>query len=223
MSALPKIKILKAQEELEQFQTSYFGNAKLEVPMEYLQNNQVFAFILNGKQVGGFVLGTDQNFRTVEFFASAEKRAKVSSQIKKPGLFSELCCFWIDPEHKCKTRVNLAIWFLMSLTLKKNSRQFLLFGTCSKGLAKLYSSTRHSVLIHKDRVNRNATFIFIAKRSICISGIMEIILKKMKRLILMKLNWKIAREDHNLELRLVADENVPSYFSERNKWQKIRI
>ena len=63
----------------------------------------------------------------------------------------------------------------MANKIRTQSKEFVMYGTNSKGLAYLYGYPIKSVLLHTDKVNDKETFIFIARRRNIFWGVMEII------------------------------------------------
>ncbi|MDF1695038.1 MAG: hypothetical protein P1U56_04370 [Saprospiraceae bacterium] len=183
MNFIPTFKQITNHEELSNFSQKYFTCSGLPIPDDYMQNeiNRVFAVYWKSELVGGFILGRDVNFRTLEFFAKKEKQSKVIDQLEELSNYTEICCFWIQKKHRTNTYINMYIWLAMTYALRMYGTQYFLFGTCSRSLARLYAQTPKSIQIHRDRINNKATFIFKAHRSSCVSGMLEIISHKLKR------------------------------------------
>lgn len=185
-NSIPQLKQITDTAALAQFGNTYSSFSGLPVPSSYLENNRVFAIYYKGDMIGGFILATGSDFRTINCFAKPTAHAELHEKMGNLATYTELCCFWIDVKYRSKTAVNMFIWMSMSYALKKYGTQYLLFGTCSKGLARLYSATEHSILIHKDRINRKHTFVFVAQRKHSIVGISQIVLHKVKRMLQMQ-------------------------------------
>ena len=185
MNFIPTFIQITSKDELDKFSNMYFDCSGLPIPEVYMTNdaNRVFAIYWRNKLIGGFILGRDTNFRTIKFFAKEEKQAKVISQLEELSKYTEITCFWIKKEYRTKTSLNIFAWLSMTYTLRMYGTQYLLFGTCSRSLARLYGQTSKSIQIHRDRINNKSTFIFKAHRSSCVTGMIEIIAHKLKRAI----------------------------------------
>ena len=181
----PSLQQITDINELINFSNTYLKFSGLPIPQPYLDNNRVFGIYFKGELVGGFILGTGTDFRTINCFAKAESHAQLQNQMGDLSNYTELCCFWIDAKYRSKTTINFFTWLSMSYSLKKYGTSRLLFGTCSRGLARLYSATEHSKLIHKDRIKGKQTFVYVAQRKHYVSGIVEIVLHKAKRMLKM--------------------------------------
>lgn len=188
MLGLPKLKLIETQEELSFFGEVYFRNSGLPVPEQYLANNRnkVFGIYLKGEMIGGFILGNGPDYRTIEVFAKEELHVQLYDQMFARDQYTEICCFWIKKAYRTKTGINFFIWLSMAFSLKKYGSKYILFGTCSRALAKLYATTPKSILFHTDRINKKHTFIFQAVRKTCITGILEIVKFKLYRVLNIK-------------------------------------
>jgi len=185
MNFLPTIRQITTKDELSTFSKMYFSCSGLPIPEEYMHNeaNRVFAIYWRNKLIGGFILGRDINFRTIEFFARPEKQASVVSQLRELSKYTEITCFWINKRYRTNTFLNIFVWLSMTYALRMYGTEYFLFGTCSRSLARLYGQTSKSIQIHRDRINNKSTFIFKAHRSSCVTGMFEIISHKLKRTI----------------------------------------
>ncbi|MCB0525644.1 MAG: hypothetical protein H6576_08820 [Lewinellaceae bacterium] len=174
---------IRDTEKLQSFSEIYFSCSGLPIPDEYLfnQQNRVFGIYRNNEIIGGFILGKGTEYRTLEVFAGDNERRNLYEGLDQKLMPTEICCFWIKREYRTKTLANLYVWLCMAYALKRYGTPYFLFGTCSRSLAKLYSSTPKSILIHTDHIRHKDTFIFWAKRSTCISGVLEIIRFKLNR------------------------------------------
>lgn len=183
MNFFPTLKQISTKDELVTFSKKYFTCSGLPIPQEYMNNemNRVFAIYWRNELIGGFILGRDTNFRTIEFFAKPEKQAAVVSQLEELTKYTEITCFWINKKYRTNTQLNLFVWLSMTYALRMYGTQYFLFGTCSRSLARLYGQTSKSIQIHRDRINNKSTFIFKAHRSSCVTGMFEIIGHKLKR------------------------------------------
>jgi len=185
MNFFPTLKQITSKDKLDAFSKMYFGCSGLPIPEEYMTNemNRVFAIYLGNKIIGGFILGRDTNFRTIEFFAKPEKQPFVVSKLEELKKYTEITCFWISRKNRTNTFLNIFTWLSMTYALRMYGTEYFLFGTCSRSLARLYAQTPKSIQIHRDRINSKATFIFKAHRSTCVTGMFEIISHKIKRMV----------------------------------------
>lgn len=183
MKILPSLNQLTSKEDYALFSDMYFKNSALPIPETYMthKDNRVFGIYKNKQLVGGFILGRDTDFRTVQFFAKEEYQKQVYTQLEDKKQYTEICCFWIDRKQRVNHLINFFTWLAMTYALRFYGSKYLLFGTCSRSLARLYGQTTKSNLIHQDNVNNKSTFIFYAKRSECVTGMFEIIRYKLKR------------------------------------------
>jgi hypothetical protein len=183
MNLIPTLRQITHKDQLSAYSDKYFKCSGLPIPEEYLMNpvNRVYAIFWKGNLIGGFILGRDTKFRTIQFFANEHKQESVISQLGDLTDFTEICCFWIQRKYRTNTFLNIFVWLSMTYALRMYGTQYLLFGTCSRSLARLYGQTSKSIQIHRDRVNNKTTFIFKAHRSTCVTGMMEIISHKLKR------------------------------------------
>ena len=186
MSVLPKFKKLTTTQDLADFSATYARCSGLPIPEAYLANNQVYAFFSRDEMIGGFILGQGPKYRTIKLFANTPSQETLYSTLSQKGKATELCCFWIARSSRTKTAINVYIWMCMAYVLRFRSQRVLLFGTNSHGLAKLYSTTPHSVLINSEEVNDKTCYIFLAKSNVALRGISEIVAKKLKRVFKIK-------------------------------------
>ncbi|MEM9548455.1 MAG: hypothetical protein AAGA77_20895 [Bacteroidota bacterium] len=185
MNLFPTLQQITAKDKLDTFSKMYFSCSGLPIPKEYMTNekNRVFAIYWRKKIIGGFILGRDTNFRTIQFFAKQEKQQSVISKLEELEKYTEITCFWIGRKNRTNTFLNIFVWLSMTYALRMYGTEYFLFGTCSRSLARLYAQTPKSIQIHRDRINKKATFIFKAHRSTCVTGMLEIISHKVKRII----------------------------------------
>lgn len=192
MYTIPKFKKLSTDQELHFFATTYEQNSGLPVPMAYLQDNHVFGIYLRKKMIGGFILGSGQHLRTVQFFAAKEKHQELFQRMEPLESYTEICCFWIERAYRRKTIINYFIWVSMALSLKKYGTKNIIFGTQSSRLAALYSATDKSVFLHSDKIKNRQTFIYVARKKGCVTGILQIVYYKFKRLLHIVKKRKVA-------------------------------
>ncbi len=185
MIYLPVLSQLKTKQALEEFSKIYQKASSLPIPENYLYHpdNLVFGITWKGKLIGGFILGKSSSLRTIELFAKEEKHEDLYQQLNANGQYTEICCFWIKREVRTKTSLNFFIWLSMAYALKRYGTPYVLFGTCSRSLAHLYSVTSKVKFLSQDYINRKSTFIFWARQRHAFSGISEIVFYKLKRVL----------------------------------------
>ena len=193
MNFFPVMRQLITKESLENFSKIYFKASGLPIPESYLYHSENMVFGIYWKQelIGGFILGKGSSFRTIELFAQKDKHENLFAQLKDKQLYTEICCFWIKKQVRTKTSLNFFIWLSMAYALKRYGTKYVLFGTCSRSLAYLYSATSRVKFLSQDFINKKATFIFWAEQRNAISGISEIVLFKLKRIL------KISKKTHS--------------------------
>lgn len=210
MFTLPRMQLIKNKEDLEVFAKTYNSIAGFDVPFSFFENNKIFRILVNGEMVGGFALGQGPTFRSISVFAKEEKQDLLYELMEDPMSFTDLNCFWIARKVQTNTLINLFIWVSLSLALKFHAKKYILFGTHSKSLARLYSQTKKSVLFHQDRIDRKNTYIFVAQRRTCIRGILEIVGTKIKRTLQLKFGQ--AGPQHIPQLQRVKSRPVSNIF-----------
>jgi len=183
MFSLPQLTQIKGEKNLQEFANIYFKCSSLPIPDTYLYNpkNRIFGIYWKKELIGGFILGNCSEFRTIDVFAKTESQEMIYNNLDSSSNYTEITCFWIKRNFRRKTSLNFFTWLSMAYALKKYGTKYFLFGTCSRSLARLYGTTEKSILLHRDFINKKPTFIFWAKRQGCISGILEIVLFKLKR------------------------------------------
>lgn len=183
MFSLPHFNQIKSKNALKEFSEIYLKASGLPIPDSYLYHskNKIFGIYWKQELIGGFILGNCPEFRTIDVFAEAAQHQSIHTQMEHLAEYTEITCFWIKRKFRTNTLLNFFTWLAMSYALKKSDTRYFLFGTCSRSLARLYATTPKSILLHQDFINKKPTFIFWAKRSTCILGILEILFSKMKR------------------------------------------
>lgn len=160
------------------FKREYEKVSGLELPLEYLENSDVYIFKKKGKIIGGFILGSNLPLRTIEKFISLNQRERLQAFFNKNNV-CEVCCFWIQRKYRRQKIFNARVWLQMAFAVSKHSKKFILYGTNSKGLAKMYGYPEASHLMHKDEIENKNTYVFVALRSKFFLGTVEIILSKL--------------------------------------------
>ncbi|MGH1433048.1 MAG: hypothetical protein ACRBG0_01165 [Lewinella sp.] len=185
MNIFPVLLQLRTKESREIFSSIYFKASGLPIPESYLHhpNNRVFGVYKKQELIGGYILGNNSNFRTIALFAQEEKHDMLYEQLESKGVFTEICCFWIKKEVRTQTHFNFFIWLTMAYALRRYGTPYVLFGTCSRSLAQLYSSTSRVKFLSEDVIKRKSTFIFWSKQRYAVSGISEIVFHKLKRVL----------------------------------------
>lgn len=172
------MKTTLSQEEYQIFKNKYEKLSGLHLPMEYLENSDVYVFKRKNLIIGGFILGKRSPLRTVEVFISKDNQKQLSHYFSS-NKYCEVCCFWIDRKIRKNAFYNAKFWLSMAYTIKKQEKEFVLFGTNSRGLAKMYGYPKNSLLFHKDEIKNKDTFVFLGRRKDCLGGIWEIVKSKL--------------------------------------------
>ncbi|MEZ4777385.1 MAG: hypothetical protein R3D00_29680 [Bacteroidia bacterium] len=182
--SIPHLKKLTRQDDLTQYGEIYFRCSGLQVPEAYLSGsgNRVYGIYYQKQMIGGFILGKGETLRTLEVFANPDAREQLYHELGAIGDCTEITCFWIAPKVRRNTALNTFVWMCLGFSLRWYGAKNIVFGTCSASLARLYSSTPRSVLIHRDMVNDRKTFIFRGDRHMCLHAFMEILSYKWARL-----------------------------------------
>ena len=182
MIHLPKFRKITTAPELDLFATTYTRCSGFHVNPEYYDANQVFAVWYQDIMVGGFVLGSGQELRTLEVFAQKQGRVALYEHVQHSVSHTEMCCFWMDPAFHKKTWLNFFVWICVAYALQVFGTPQLIFGTNSGRLAALYSAASKCELLHSDYVNQKQTFIFTGPRKYCMLGVAQILKYKIQRL-----------------------------------------
>jgi len=164
-------------EDCLEFKTRYEKLSGLDLPIEYLQTSDIYIFRKGKEMVGGFVLGSNSPMRTTEIFISKSKQAEFLQNLNSNKI-CEVCCFWIARKYRKNKFVSAKFWFNMAYAIKRQTKDHILYGTNSKGYAKLYAHPRNSIFIHTDCISGKETYIFITKRKHFYGGVWEIVISK---------------------------------------------
>ena len=193
MITIPSLKRLKSQTQLDYYSETYLKCSGLPIPQVYINNpdNRVYGIFYNNKMIGGFILGKGQTLRTLEVFAQPDARRRLYDSVGEIHECTEITCFWIDPKFRKNPYLNTYTWICLAIMLKCVGNKKVIFGTCSASLAKLYSTTSKSVLIHKDVVNGKPTFIFRGDQQVSLIGFFEVLRHKWSRMA--RVSWRQAR------------------------------
>jgi len=166
------------KEDYQNFKNKYEGISGLSLPLEYLDTSDVYVFRKAKKIIGGFILGKKLPLRTVDIFISELNKEKFKHFFSSDKC-CEVCCFWIDRKYRRSAFFNAKFWIKMANTVERQEKEFILYGTNSKGLAKMYGYPKASALIHKDKMDNRETFTFLARRRDFVRGTWQIIKSKM--------------------------------------------
>lgn len=183
MLHLPRLRQLKKEEILTSYAKNYLACSGLPVHQQYLTKtaNRVFGIFLKHQLIGGFILGGGPVFRSIEYFVHPYRQPEIYTRLGELSGYTEICCFWICPKYRRKTWLNTFTWLAMMYAMRVYGARYLLFASCSKSLARLYAQTPRSILFHQDSINGKATYVFHAQRKDCITGMLELISYKLKR------------------------------------------
>ncbi len=191
MKSFPKFKKLQNDKDLDYFAVTYEKCSGLAVPASYLKNNKVYGIYIKSKMIGGFILCSGEDLRTIEFFAAKDKHESLFQKMSPKNTYTEICCFWIDRAFRKKTGINYFIWVSMAYALKRYGTENIIFGTNSRRLAALYSTTPRSIFLHSDLIKNKKTFIFTARKRGCVRGILQIVYHKFLRFLKLEAKRKL--------------------------------
>ena len=168
---------------LREFRERYIRISGLNVPEDFLKTRDVYAaFNLRNKMCGGFVLGNESPYRTIEVFAGEQDKAKLYDFIKNSS-YCELNCLWLSVKYR-KGILCYWFWILFALKVSRQREAMLIYGTIAKPLADIYGYPRKSRLLHTEQLmfnNRPRTsWIFIGHRTDFFVGVLETFVYKFK-------------------------------------------
>lgn len=169
---------LKSNQDLKYFKLQYESLSGLDLPMSYLKNSDVYAFKKSNQFIGGFILGNKKPLRTIETFISIANLSTLAHFFEEQK-YCEVCCFWVDRKYRKSRYYNAKLWLLMAYRVKRQEKEFILYGTNMRGLAIMYGYPKKSLLFHKDSVQGKDTFVFIARRKDFAAGVWEIVFSKL--------------------------------------------
>lgn len=183
MLALPRLLQLKNSNDLRAFSQQYAACSGLPIPDDYLfaATSRVFGFYLRNQLIGGFILGSGEELRTITLFAQPENQAEVYNKIGSNQPYTEICCLWIAHAYRKNTWINTCNWISLAAAVNKYALPNILFGTCSAGLARLYATSKKAKMVSRDRVNRRRTYVFRAEKRHSLVGFANIIIAKLQK------------------------------------------
>ena len=165
--------------EIVEFKQLYEKLSGLEIPHEFFKYAKTYVFEKNKKIVGGFILSSKRPLRTLELFtANDQLRSKLNDA--QPSEILEVCCFWVDRRLQRKKLFSIIAWIRMAIVITLQKERFILYGTNSWGLAKMYGYPKASILINMETIHRKKNYIFIAKREKFLIGAIMIVCAKLK-------------------------------------------
>jgi len=165
--------------DISEFKKRYEEISGLEIPESFLIDSKIYAFQKDNEIVGGFILSSKRPLRTLSLFTKNEKlRSNINSKSKSSIV--EICCFWIDRRHRKNKLFTILVWLKMALTVSQQKEKIVLYGTNSKGLAKMYGYPKGSILISQELLKQNNNYIFLAKRRRFLNGVIRIIIAKVR-------------------------------------------
>ena len=165
--------------QLNSFKESYEGVSNLEVPISYLKDQKVFGFYKEGELVAGFILGNKKPYRTLQTFVEPERIAELNSLLGRKDCV-EVCCFWMKRAVRKNKLFNLKVWLKMAWKVHLRKETYVIYGTNSKGLAKMYGCPKQSLLIHQGTVKNSKTYVFITRRKGFFIGALKIVQMKIQ-------------------------------------------
>ena len=160
------------KEEHKFFKTKYEKISGLPLPVEYLEKSDVYVFKKGNKIIGGFCINQEQPFRTLEIFSSSNHSLRLNELLLKSKT-KEVTCFWIDYKFRKNILYNILYWHLMAVKASDKITDYVIYGTNSTGLAKIYDIPNKAILFHTDKVKEIKTYIFIAKSKNIMFGLQQ--------------------------------------------------
>ena len=188
------------ESDLITFKNQYKKISNLNLPFEYLRNSDVYVFKNENEIIGGFVLGKRTPLRTVNVFVSEDNQTSLKHLFDKDQ-YCEVCCFWILHKYRKSPYLAAKFWLMMANEVRKQEKELVIYGTNTKGLAKLYNYPIKSILFHKDKINSKNTYVFVAHRKNFFIGTLKIVMSKLLR----KNRSKELLINNNLKKRLVYE------------------
>ncbi len=175
------MKKLVTSAELKLFSTIYKKFSGLSVSVNFLQKNQVFGFHKDGQMVGGFVIAEGKQLRTIECHTQDFRKYATYKYIADTSQFCEICCLWLKHSWDRHPFSNVQFWLQLAHEVRRQKKDFIIFGTNHAELAKLYHYSKKSILIATDRIANKDTYIFVAKRASFFWGVCNTLLAKISR------------------------------------------
>jgi len=166
--------------EIAEFKKQYENISGLPIPDSFFENAKTYIFQKNGKIVGGFILSNKRPLRTLELFTQSKNLRKKINTLQH-SFITEVCCFWIDRRYRKNKLFSIQVWIQMAAEVSRQKEEYILYGTNSKGLAKMYGYPKYSILLNKELIGNNLNYIFIVERKNFLTGTLMIIHSKIKR------------------------------------------
>jgi len=134
---------------LKEFKDKYVSVSGLNVPEDFLKSRSVYAaFNMRNRMCGGFVLGKENPYRTIEVFAGEKSKKKLYDYIEGTS-YCELNCLWLSVKYR-KGIMCYWFWILFALKVSMQRESMLIYGTIAKSLADIYGYPRKSKLLHSE-------------------------------------------------------------------------
>lgn len=173
-------KELLSELELISFKNHYTQRSKLEISLSFLYSQKVYGFYdQNNNLVGGFILGFNGPYRTIEKFSTERFHNKLHDRILGGKNLFEICCFWLHRGLSKDSLLNARAWLLMGRVIESQvHKDYIIYGTNNRGLALMYNYPTNSFVYHQETLNGKSNYIFISKREYFIDGAKEIIWNK---------------------------------------------
>ena len=168
---------------LKEFREKYISVSGLNVPENFLKTRSVYAaFNMRNKMCGGFVLGKESPYRTIEVFAGEKSKKKLYDYIEGTS-YCELNCLWLSVKYR-KGIMCYWFWILFAFKVSMQRESMLIYGTIAKTLADIYGYPRKSKLLHTEELLFNdrmrTSWIFIGARADFFVGVLETFIYKFK-------------------------------------------
>jgi hypothetical protein len=168
---------------LKEFREKYISVSGLNVPEDFLKTRAVYAaYNFRNKMCGGFVLGNQSPYRTIEVFAGEQNKKKLYDYIDGTS-YCELNCLWLSVKYR-KGILCYWFWILFALKVSMQRESMLIYGTIARSLADIYGYPRKSKLLHTEHLPFNnrirPSWIFIGARTDFFVGVLETFIYKFK-------------------------------------------
>lgn len=176
------MKRLVSHNEFVDFKEKYKRLSGFDVPLNYIKENKVYGHYSGLKLQAGFIIGkSSSSLRTIESFVSRKEKSTMYKSLGDLNNYCEVTCFWMSRETRKNKVLNAWIWIQMGLLCTIQDKPLVLYGTNSKGLARIYGLPEKSNLIHQETIQTKACSVFLAKRGHILSGTLIIIWSRISR------------------------------------------
>src|SRR5688572_24299516 len=129
MGLLPMtVRRLTSRDDLEAYRKKYDEICGTLITDEYLFNQLVYGVFEKGKMTGGFIIGQQYPYRTIDQFIAPENRPPVYDLIKGVNGVGEACAVWRDRDSR-SALVGMLIWMNVARYAMKTNNRIFMMGT----------------------------------------------------------------------------------------------